>query len=80
MEEKQRVALWSLIGLVSIVFTVPWFLWRNDTVIAGLPVWLWWHIGWLGLCSIVFYGFTRRAWGIGIETGDERIDGSEQRG
>jgi hypothetical protein len=52
-------------GLVA-VFAIPWFLWGVDSVFLGLPIWLWWHIGWMLLAAVVFWGFTRRAWGIGI--------------
>jgi hypothetical protein len=52
------------------VLAIPWFLWGSDLVVAGLPVWLWWHIGWMGLASAVFWLFTRRAWGLGIVAND----------
>jgi len=54
--------LWVVALAVVVAFAVPWFLWRNATVVAGLPVWLWWHIGWMLLASAVFYLFTRSAW------------------
>jgi len=47
-------------------------MWRSDAVVAGLPVWIWWHVGWLILASVVFYVFTQRAWGLGIERGGHR--------
>jgi hypothetical protein len=58
---------WAAVGVVLIAGAVPWFLWRSDAVAAGLPVWLWWHVGWMALASVVFYAFTRRGWGIGVE-------------
>lgn len=58
---------WGLVFVLLIVFAVPWFLWGDSTVVAGLPVWLWWHIGWMVLASIVFWLFSRRAWGLWIE-------------
>jgi hypothetical protein len=58
---------WALaIGILA-VFAVPWFLWGSSRVAVGLPLWLWWHVGWMGLASVTFYAFARRAWGIGIE-------------
>ena len=63
-----------------VVFAVPWFLWRNNTVV-GLPLWLWWHVGWMVLASGVFALFARRAWGIGIESQtDERSGADAARG
>ncbi|WP_255479142.1 DUF3311 domain-containing protein [Natronomonas sp. LN261] len=57
---------------ILIVLAIPWFLWGVDRVVLGLPLWLWWHIGWMLLASVVFRQFTRRAWGIWIvETGGE---------
>ena len=69
VRERHRIAVWALIGLVLIVLAVPWFWWRSETVVAGFPIWIWWHVGWLGLASVVFYIFTQRAWGLGIERG-----------
>ncbi|RNJ25675.1 DUF3311 domain-containing protein [Halosegnis longus] len=59
--------LWVLAVAVVVALAVPWFLWRDATVIAGLPAWIWWHIAWMGVASLVFYGFSRRAWGLGVE-------------
>lgn len=59
--------LWIPIFAVLVAFAVPWFLWGNAAVVAGLPVWLWWHIGWMALASIAFYAFSRGAWDRGID-------------
>ncbi|WP_229122702.1 DUF3311 domain-containing protein [Halapricum desulfuricans] len=72
MTERVRIALWGTVAFVLIALAVPWFMWRSDAVIAGLPVWIWWHVGWLGLASVVFYVFTQRAWGLGVERGENR--------
>ncbi len=58
--------LWGGIFAVVLVLAIPWFLWGVSLRIAGLPVWLWWHIGWLCLAAIVFWIFTRHGWGVGI--------------
>jgi hypothetical protein len=64
---------WVLVGLTLIVLAVPWFMWGGDAVVAGLPIWIWWHIGWMCLSALVFGVFTQRAWGLGIE--EVRVDG-----
>ncbi|ACV10388.1 conserved hypothetical protein [Halorhabdus utahensis DSM 12940] len=69
MAERNGTLFWVVVGLVLSGLAIPWFLWGDDTVLAGLPVWLWWHIGWMMLASVVFYVFTRRAWGVGVERG-----------
>ncbi|WP_049892623.1 DUF3311 domain-containing protein [Natronococcus jeotgali] len=73
-----RLVLWGwivvAIGLCAL--TVPWFLWGDATVVAGIPLWLWWHVGWMGLAALVFRLFARRAWGLGIESGEGSSDGS----
>lgn len=61
--------LWVVVFAVLIVFAVPWFLWGNDRVVAGLPVWIWWHVGWMAAAAITFRVFAGRAWGLGIEEG-----------
>jgi len=56
------------VALVLVALAVPWFLWGSSQVVAGLPVWVWWHIGWMVLTAGVFYVFTRTAWGLGVES------------
>jgi len=69
---RNELGFWIAVAVVLAGLTVPWFLWGSATVVAGLPVWLWWHVGWMGLASVVFWVFAQRAWGIGIElTGDD---------
>lgn len=58
---------WGTAFAVLVVFSVPWFLWGDDSVAYGLPVWLWWHVAWMALAAVVFWAFTKRAWGLGIE-------------
>jgi hypothetical protein len=62
-----EAAAWVAVLAVVVVLAVPWFLWRSSVVAYGLPVWLWWHIGWMLLAAVVFYAFSRRAWGLGVE-------------
>ena len=70
MESETRELLgWSVVALVLLVLAVPWFLWRSDAVALGLPVWLWWHVGWMVLTAVAFHVFARRAWGLGVEEG-----------
>ncbi|QFU82658.1 DUF3311 domain-containing protein [Natronorubrum aibiense] len=59
---------WLAVAIVLCGLAIPWFLWGSAAVVAGLPLWLWWHVGWMGLASVVFWIFTKRAWGIGVET------------
>ena len=57
---------WAVLMIVLMAFAIPWFLWGDGRIALGLPLWLWWHIGWMVAASIVFWAFTKRAWGIGI--------------
>jgi hypothetical protein len=67
--DTKELLLWTGVALVLVALAVPWFLWRSDAVALGLPVWLWWHVGWMVLTSGVFYAFTGRGWGVGVEGG-----------
>lgn len=67
MVSTTEKSLWVVVAAVLVVFSVPWFLWGEATTVAGLPVWLWWHILWMFVASVAFYVFGRRAWGIGID-------------
>ncbi|MEF8829751.1 MAG: DUF3311 domain-containing protein [Haloarcula sp.] len=62
-----RAAGWTVVALVLMALAVPWFLWDTSGIAAGLPVWLWWHIGWMALASVVFAVFARTDWGLGVE-------------
>jgi hypothetical protein len=70
MPGRYAKLLWGAVFVVLIAFAVPWFLWRDASVVAGLPVWLWWHVGWLAVTALAFYAFSQRAWGLWV--GGER--------
>ena len=55
--------MWIPTFAILVAFAVPWPLWGVDRVVAGLPVWIWWHVAWLGLCAGLFGLFVRSgAW------------------
>lgn len=62
MARGYRQISWAAVFVVLAALAVPWFRWGNDTIVAGLPVLLWWHIGWMALVSVVFAVFARRDW------------------
>ncbi|WP_276272592.1 DUF3311 domain-containing protein [Haloarcula litorea] len=64
---RTRTLAWTAVALVLMALAVPWFLWDSAAVAAGLPVWLWWHIGWMALASAVFAVFAHTDWGVGVE-------------
>ncbi|MGM0605624.1 MAG: DUF3311 domain-containing protein [Halobacteriota archaeon] len=70
MADRIVDVVWILAFTVLAVFAVPWFLWGDRTIVAGLPVWLWWHVGWMVVASVVFWLFTRRAWDRGMGVTD----------
>ncbi len=73
---KRNIA-WTATFAILVAFAVPWPLWGIDLVVAGLPVWIWWHVGWLVLCSALFYAFVETgAWerGMGVESGGDASD------
>lgn len=74
---RTDVLRWTGAALVLVALAIPWFLWGNDTVVAGLPIWLWWHIGCMGLAGLGFWVFATRAWGVGIETSRAVTDTDE---
>ena len=69
---------WLAVAFVLCALAIPWFLWGDATVVAGLPLWLWWHVGWMVLASAVFWAFARRAWGVGIEPDEARGASSDR--
>jgi len=67
MNERTRLVGWATVALAVAALSVPWFMWGADGVVAGLPVWVVYHVGWLCLAAVVFWVFTKRAWGLGVE-------------
>ncbi|MFC6725172.1 DUF3311 domain-containing protein [Halobium palmae] len=69
MSRTRSVALWGAVFALLVALAVPWFLWRDAQVVAGLPLWLWWHIAWMGLASVAFAAFARTGWNrvMGVE-------------
>ncbi len=63
---------WTAAAGLLLALAIPWFLWGSSRIVAGLPIWLWWHIGWMAVASVAFWLFTRRAWGIWITDRGER--------
>ena len=57
-----RLVGWAVVALVLMALAVPWFLWGDAATAFGLPVWLWWHVGWMALASVVFAVFARTDW------------------
>lgn len=68
---------WLVVMAVLTVFAIPWFMWGDSRVVAGLPLWLWWHIGWLIAATFTFWVFGMRAWGLGITGIDSSVDRRE---
>ncbi|WP_436929178.1 DUF3311 domain-containing protein [Halosimplex halobium] len=67
MNERTRVVGWAAVAVALAALAVPWFMWGADGVVAGLPVWVAYHVGWLCLVAVALWVFTRRAWGLGVE-------------
>ncbi|MFC7098236.1 DUF3311 domain-containing protein [Halobaculum marinum] len=68
MTRTRSDLLWVLVFAVLVAFAIPWFLWGDATVVAGLPLWLWWHVGWMVLATVAFYAFTRTGgWDRGVD-------------
>jgi hypothetical protein len=72
---RTATVLWGIVALGLVAFAIPWFLWGAGTVLYGLPVWVWWHVGWMALTAVVFGLFADRAWGLGIESPVEEVEG-----
>jgi hypothetical protein len=76
MTRPRRDLLWLPAFALLVAFAVPWPLWGVDRVVAGFPIWIWWHIAWLGLCTTLFSVFVRSgAWERGMGLRPETSDG-----
>jgi hypothetical protein len=62
---------WAAVMSILVGLAVPWFLWGDSRSAFGLPLWLWWHVGWMLLASLVFWLFSRHAWGLWIVEGGD---------
>jgi hypothetical protein len=73
MQRPLSDLVWIPTFALLVAFAVPWPLWGVDRVVAGLPVWIWWHVAWLGLCAVLFSRFARSgAWERGMGLRPER--------
>ena len=77
MATRLRRIGWALAFLSLAALGIPWFLWGVDTVLLGLPVWIWWHIGLMTTATLAFWLFTREDWGIWIEPREDPRLGPE---
>lgn len=77
---RRRSIGWALAFLGLVVFAIPWFLWGQSGAFGGLPVWVWWHVGWLVLASAVFWQFARTDWGLWIVDGQAAPRGDDADG
>jgi len=78
MNRSQSDLAWIPTFAVLVAFAVPWPLWGVDRVVAGLPVWIWWHVAWLGLCTVLFSLFVRSgAWERGMRRPPESESAAE---
>ena len=66
MVSRTESVAWAGAFVLLAVLAIPWFLWGNASVAAGLPLWVWWHVGWLALTAVAFAVFTDRAWGVWV--------------
>lgn len=71
MPRKKSDYLWIGVFAILVAFGIPWFLWGSAATWAGLPTWLWWHVGWMALAALAFAGFTRGAWDRGMNVDRE---------
>jgi hypothetical protein len=71
MVSRTESLAWAVAFVLLLAFAIPWFLWGSTTRVAGLPLWLWWHIGVMVTASATFWLFARRAWGVGIHPGGD---------
>jgi hypothetical protein len=74
MRRKKTDFLWIGVFVTLVAFAIPWFLWADATTWLGLPVWLWWHIGWMALASLAFALFARGAWDRGMNVDPDEVD------
>ena len=65
-----RTIAWTATALVLMALAIPWFLWGDDRVLYGVPLWIWWHVCWLAVAAVVFWHFANTAWGLGIAGGE----------
>ncbi|WP_331235558.1 DUF3311 domain-containing protein [Natronorarus salvus] len=57
---------WALVFLTLVAFSIPWFLWGDGRLYLGVPVWIWWHAGWMVVTAGAFWIFVQRSWGLWI--------------
>ncbi|RLE14708.1 hypothetical protein DRJ04_01850 [Candidatus Aerophobetes bacterium] len=55
--------LWIVVFFITMVMGIPWFFWGSSSCFIGIPVWVWYHIGWLLFLIFLFWLFVKTYWG-----------------
>jgi len=71
MTRLKKGIFWAIALFIIMVMGVPWFLWGSSFLFLGIPVWVWYHVGWLFLVTIIFWIFVRTFWARS-KTGNKR--------
>ena len=74
---SRPAVVWGIVFALLVALAIPWFMWRDAATVAGLPVWLWWHVGWLCLTTGAFALFAHHGWGTFVEAGRETSGAAE---
>ncbi|MFB6094118.1 MAG: DUF3311 domain-containing protein [Halanaeroarchaeum sp.] len=64
---SRRSIGWGVVFALLASLSIPWFLWGSSRVVWGLPIWIWYHVGWMALTSATFAVFARTDWGRFVE-------------
>ena len=61
-EPRHHPRFLVLLGLVALA-TIPWpFVGENPALLLGVPLWLWWSLGWTAVLSALTAFGLQRYW------------------
>jgi hypothetical protein len=60
---KSKIKMfWIVIFFITMVMGVPWFFWGSARLFMGIPLWVWYHTGWLLFLIFLFWLFVKTYW------------------
>ena len=62
MTKLKKKVVWVVVFFITTVMGVPWFLWGSSLLFIGIPLWVWYHVGWLLFAVFLFWLFVKTYW------------------